>query len=83
VDFEEIERELLSVIDQLDSWLSADEIAELASLARAGEPGVALENLCTELFEVDALLPLPLWDRLRRLSEAMGIDPKYTLRLKP
>ena len=53
----------------------------MLGLVRAGEPGIALENLCTQLFEFDAVIPLDLRERLERLGEKMGIASEYWRRL--
>jgi hypothetical protein len=48
-----------------------------SSLVRAGEPGVALENLCTQLEEYDVAVPQ---DVLRELSE---IASAMTMKISP
>lgn len=74
MDLDEIENRLAAILKESTKWLPAEQLADMVELVRAGEPGVALENLCTQLFEFDAVIPADLRDKLRCLSEEMGID---------
>ncbi|RLB52115.1 MAG: hypothetical protein DRJ42_15630 [Deltaproteobacteria bacterium] len=51
------------------------------SLSEHGEPGVALENLCTQLYEYDVVVPEPLVAELAALGSLMGIEPAHWTRL--
>jgi len=58
------------------------ELDDMSALTKAGEPGIALENLCTQLFEYEAAVPLVVVDGLKTLGHAMGINDKYWRRLE-
>jgi hypothetical protein len=82
MNLQEVERDLLQLIAECgDIGVPSDQLTEMASLATAGEPGVALENLCTQLFEYDASIPPSALQRMRRLGEAMGVNPAHWERL--
>lgn len=82
MDAPEIEVMLLDVLERCRGLVPADELDEMASLARAGECGVALENLCTQLFEYDAVVSTQLLASIETLGAALVIDQKYWNRLE-
>jgi hypothetical protein len=43
----------------------------------AGEPGVALENFCTQLYEYDIPVLAEVLDELRLLGRSMGLEERY------
>jgi hypothetical protein len=49
MELEEIETRLEALLEESKRWLRADQLRDMLELVRAGEPGVALENLCTQL----------------------------------
>jgi hypothetical protein len=75
------EQRLLSLVEQIGSTLSAEALADVRELIVAGEPGVAFENLCTQLFEYSVPVSEADITELRRLGELMGICPDYWQRL--
>lgn len=78
-----IETKLLALIDQCrELGLSLGELDELRDLTKAGEPGIALENLCTQLFEYDAVVPAEVLETFTILGRAMGLDEKHWRRLE-
>lgn len=79
---EEIESGLVRVIDALRGHLPAEQAQDMLDLTRAGEPGVALENLCTQLAEYEVAISLPLYDQIRLLGKAMQLDETYWVGLK-
>jgi len=81
MDLDEIETQLAAAIKESKAWIPPDQIGDMLELVRAGEPGIALENLCTQLFEFDAVIPLDLRERLGRLGKEMGIANEYWRRL--
>lgn len=76
-----IESRLLAALQSASSWLPDEQLSDMSDLTRAGEPGIALENFCTQLYENDVQVPLALFNDLRKLGEAMGIDQSYWERL--
>jgi hypothetical protein len=78
----EIERRLLVLLNQLHDELPAAELEEMKDLVRAGEPGVALENCCSQLFEYERKVPKSIVDALDELARAMGVDEKYCRNLR-
>jgi len=82
MDASEIEAKVLDVVERCRSLgVPANELDDMASLAKAGESGLALENLCTQLFEYDAVVSMPVLASIKLLGAAMGIDDGYWRRL--
>lgn len=54
----------------------------MVELAQAGEPGVGLENFCTQLFEYDIAVPVRTLTEIVKLACSMGIQSCYWERLK-
>ncbi|MBZ0120763.1 MAG: hypothetical protein K8H88_27460 [Sandaracinaceae bacterium] len=54
---------------------------EVRSLVKAGEPGIAVENLCTHLLEEDAVVPGHIVDELKLVGVAMGIREVHWKRI--
>ena len=53
----------------------------LGQLVLAGEPGVALENLSTQLYEYDVTVNRTTFEEIESLCKEMGLDTKYWSRL--
>jgi hypothetical protein len=77
MDLQQIETRLASILEESKPWIPPEQLSDMTELVRAGEPGVAFENLCTQLFEFDAVIPPDLRERLRRLGEQMGIASDF------
>jgi hypothetical protein len=73
VNRREIENRLEDILAKATGWLPANELADMVDLVRHGEPGVALENFCTQLEEYDIVVPQDIVDELRSLASAMGM----------
>lgn len=69
----ELESALSTVIVATRGTLPDAEIDDMLELVRAGEPGVALENLCTQLEEYEAHLPGEHTATIVALARHMGI----------
>lgn len=67
----EAEGRLVAVLKIAECWLPREQLIEMSSLVRAGEPGVALENLCTQLEEYDVAVPHEVLRELREIASAM------------
>jgi hypothetical protein len=57
VDVPGIESRLAEIFNEFLNLIPAEQIAEMLALVRAGEPGVALENFCTQLVEYSVAVP--------------------------
>jgi hypothetical protein len=79
---QQIETELLDAVDRFEGRLPVEQLQDMRELVRAGEPGLALENLCTQAHEYDVTVPNDVVAKLSRLGSAMGIDKKYSEDLK-
>lgn len=80
-DLTKTEAELQAILIQAANLLHQDQIDDMTALVRAGEPGVALENFCSQLFEYDIAVPVEMVNVISRLGSEMGIAPKYWERL--
>lgn len=73
-----IERQVLALLKSVhDIGIPSEVLTELASLAQAGEPGVALEDFCAQLYEYDVEVPAPMLATIRELGTAMGLADKH------
>jgi hypothetical protein len=79
---EQIESRLLSAWVSIGAQLPQKQLDEVSSLTKAGEPRIALENLCTQSFEFDASVSKASRDELGTLGTAMAIRPEYWTRLR-
>lgn len=77
----EVESRLAALLQRAASLLPADELADMLDLVRHGEPGVALENYCTQLHEHDVRVPSAVITEITVLGEAMGIQSRLWERL--
>ena len=82
MDMQEIERKLLEEIQTYAGQLPADQVKDIADLAQAGEPGVAFENLCMQLYEYDIAVDNGMLSKLKSIGIAMGIESEYWDRLQ-
>jgi hypothetical protein len=77
-----VQTELLSVIEIFKDHLPADQLADMDELTKVGEPGIAFENLCTQLYEFYVSIKPEHLEKLRAIGLSMGISSKYWERLK-
>ena len=73
MDRNEIEKRMEGILLEATSWLPANELADMVDLVQHGEPGIALENFCTQLEEYDIVVPEDIVERLRNLASTMGM----------
>jgi|GEM_PF-3763162 len=76
MQIDEIELQLKHVIEKcrtLDPVLY-DILAEPLSFNEAGEPGIALEELCRQMDEYDVIVPLSIYEKIVTLGVAMGLN---------
>jgi len=82
MDLQEIEKKLLVILKQADTLLPENELQDMIALVRGGEPGIGLENFCTQLFEYDVNVPADILTAIVILGSAMGVRPHYWEMLK-
>ena len=73
MDRGEIEKRLEYILVKATGSLPADELADMIDLVRHGEPGIALENFCTQLDDHDSVVSDDVVGELRPLAAAMGM----------
>jgi hypothetical protein len=78
-----LETRVLGVIAMCRGLLPQEQLDQMDQLVRAGEPGVALENLSTQLYEYDVPMEQATIEQIASLGMGMGLDPKYWRRLTP
>jgi hypothetical protein len=67
----------LNAIGEFSGQLPPEQLDGMRELAKAGEPGIALENLLAQIAEYQVAVNVGTLETLRKLGLAMGIDPKY------
>jgi len=60
-----------------------DRIEGTESLARAGEWGIAIENLCEQLYDAEVNVPADIVDEIKELVAAMTLKERYWRMLRP
>ena len=73
------ESDLLRILARLDLPAAAEAVlrerfADSVDLAKAGEPGIALENVCDNLFEFEVMLDVMSHRQLRDLCLRHGVS---------
>ena len=67
----------LNAIGEFSGQLPPEQLDGMRELAKAGEPGIALENFLAQIAEYQVAVNVGTLETLRKLGLAMGIDPKY------
>jgi hypothetical protein len=82
MDLETILSTLRGVLVELEERLPAADVQNAWSMIDAGEPGVAFENLCTQLDEYDVPVPpVVLTQHGDGRGNALAADPWNELRV--
>ena len=76
------ETDVLHVLEACRGLISELRLADMIDLARHGEPGIALENLCSELDDQQVALDDLTLAKIERLGTKMGLRSDYWLRLR-
>ncbi|HVX56708.1 MAG TPA: MafI family immunity protein [Candidatus Saccharimonadales bacterium] len=76
-----IEQKILKAIDTFAGLLPAEQLEDMRGLVIAGEPGIALENLCTQIYEYDVVVQPDVYTTIAEAGAAMGSDSKYWERI--
>lgn len=77
MDMQAIEDKLVAIIVGFERELPAAQVAEMQELAKAGEPGIAFENLCTQLYEYDVAIDSARLEMIAEVGRFMGIDDSF------
>lgn len=64
------------VLDQIVD-LGQDEIERIEELVQVGEFAIALENLCSQLYEFDVALPDDTVAAIAALGTSVGVEDRY------
>jgi hypothetical protein len=78
-----IEQQILTTISKFAGLLPAEQLEDMRELVIAGERGIALENLCTQIHEYDVAVQPDVYTTIEEVGTAMGIDSKYWERIAP
>ena len=81
MELREIESALVNAIGEFSGQLPPEQLDGMRELAKAGEPGIALENFLAQIAEYQVAVNVGTLETLRKLGLAMGIDPKYWNRI--
>ena len=74
---QEAEQRTSALLSRFNGRIPAVELQGMESLVAAGEPGVAFENFCGQLYEYDGALEPAELAELAEVGELMKIDPRY------
>jgi len=77
MDLLEIERRLKALVLRFTGNIEQKRIAMILEDIGYGEPGIALENYCTNLYDNEVNVPDDIIKELRTLGTAMRLDPDY------
>lgn len=81
--FPEIQAALLRAINDLAArGLPEVDVSTAVELTGVGEPGVAFEHVCTQLYEYDIAITDSEREILKELGTAMERKPEYWERLR-
>jgi hypothetical protein len=78
-----IKQRVLNLIDRFRDRLPSDHLFECRSLAKHNEWGIALENLCTQLYEFDQLPSFQELKEIRQLANEMHMKSDVWNFLRP
>lgn len=78
-----MEDRLSRALARATGLLPDEQLGDMRSLVQAGEPGIALENFCTQLHEYDLSVPAELAAELEALAAAMSLSISPPLKVAP
>jgi hypothetical protein len=81
MDLKPIEQKVLAAVGAFSERLPEEQLQDMRELVQAGEPGIALENLCSQLYEYDIPVPVEVQATIVDAGRTMGIKPSYWERL--
>lgn len=72
----DLEKNVISIISQFRGRLADEWVDEYILLAEHNECGIALENLCDQLFEFDVVPTREELQEIKSLAGCLGIERK-------
>ncbi|TKV57074.1 MafI family immunity protein [Nakamurella flava] len=78
MDFDEITGRLMACLTEAEVLgLPQFDVDNVRDLISHGEPGVALENLCTQLYELSIPVTAGVRENVAAVGAAMNVDQHY------
>lgn len=77
MDLEEIQRRLLAIFPIAGGRFPEGRLDDMIELVQVGEPAIALENFCSELFEWEVVIPQRVYGEIVALAQYLRIKPFY------
>ena len=77
------QQKLLQVLPELKGRLRDQDYENATEEIEAGEEGVALETICTQLYEYDIRIPRSTYLKLQAIGEGMGMPANVWQILEP
>ena len=74
---ETFEMELLALIDSFGDPVPSYQLHSMREEVKAGEPEIALEDLCTQLYEYEIAVAPDLLAKIRELGQVIGISSRF------
>ena len=79
----DIQQKLLDVLGELHGSLGDNDYAEAMEATKIGEPGVALEVICQQLFEYETRIQKRIYVRLEAIGQTMNMPDSTWKILEP
>ncbi len=79
------ETEIISIVKIYQRQFSKDRVKSIIELAQNNEHGIALENLCSEIYEHNLLITRDDFNKLKQMIDEMDLSSVNIggLRVKP
>jgi hypothetical protein len=81
-DLHHVEERLARLLASAMGLLPEEELREMRELVSVGEPGIALENFCMQLFEHDVSVSAELANEVEAVAAAMGMRVAPRLKIR-
>ncbi len=82
-DFDTIDPQLTDLLEIVKLSLHKEDCDQVQEYIKVGEPGLALELICTQLVEYEASIMEDVYARARSLGLLMGMPEDTWLQLLP
>jgi hypothetical protein len=80
--FQDIQQRFALLLEECREHIKPEQHAELIAMVQAGEPGIALEIVATQLHDQDIAVSAAFLEELRTLGQAMKLDEEHWTQLK-